>query len=268
MLHRQPFGPNQVTTGQKSLAGRGRPELHHDANRASARPSGKCRLTSSSARRAPMFRWGGRRMRTRHLIFVAVAGSASVGCATLTLVNAIGDHTIGIRYESAGRSDNVLTITYSSRCWDWLRKNERAHRHWAICNLTLVRWVRPTDRYEYTQACVARGAGALPADVQKAYLEVAVPTRYLSSREEIAAAVERAAGHALLQGDFRFIELVSREPDGSSGLRVAHMHAPPALCPSASMNALSVAAFPGAILFDAVTIPGQLVFALMLRGMH
>jgi hypothetical protein len=27
MLHRQPFGPNQVTTGQKSLAGRGRPEL-------------------------------------------------------------------------------------------------------------------------------------------------------------------------------------------------------------------------------------------------
>ena len=37
---RQPFGPNQVTTGQKSLAGRGRSALHADASRDSARSSG------------------------------------------------------------------------------------------------------------------------------------------------------------------------------------------------------------------------------------
>ena len=54
MLRQQRFGPNQVKSGQKSLAGRGRSALHGDASRDSARSSGKCRIT---ARRSPLTIW-------------------------------------------------------------------------------------------------------------------------------------------------------------------------------------------------------------------
>jgi len=135
--------------------------------------------------------------------------TATVGCATLSLVSVVGQRTtVGIEYESAGRGDNVLAITYSSLCH-----------------------------------------GLLQTD-------------------EAASAVDRAAGRLLIAGDYRFVTVWSRDPATSSSLRSAYMYAPPSLCPDISTNALRVAAFPGAILLDAVTFPAQVVFLLMVRGMQ
>ena len=193
--------------------------------------------------------------------------TATVGCATLSLVSVVGQRTtVGIEYESAGRGDNVLAITYSSLCHGLLQTEKvRRYRHWTTCDLTLLRWVAEGGEYFPVQACVVRGTP--PQDVQKTQLEVSVSKRY-PSRDEAASAVDRAAGRLLIAGDYRFVTVWSRDPATSSSLRSAYMYAPPSLCPDISTNALRVAAFSGAILLDAVTFPAQVVFLLMVRGMQ
>jgi len=166
--------------------------------------------------------------------------TATVGCATLSLVSVVGQRTtVGIEYESAGRGDNVLAITYSSLCHGLLQtygtEKVRRYRHWTTCDLTLLRWVAEGGEYFPVQACVVRGTP--PQDVQKTYLEVSVSKRY-PSRDEAASAVDRAAGRLLIAGDYRFVTVWSRDPATSSSLRFAYMYAPPSLCPDISTNAL------------------------------
>jgi len=88
--------------------------------------------------------------------------TATVGCATLSLVSVVGQRTtVGIEYESAGRGDNVLAITYSSLCHGLLQTEKvRRYRHWTTCDLTLLRWV--ADGGEYFRSRLASFVAPLP----------------------------------------------------------------------------------------------------------
>ena len=203
--------------------------------------------------------------------------TAMPGCATTKVWQSMdASNERGMQYDTAARAGDVLAITYASRCEDWIGGGTYAwHPTWARCDLAQLRWsvTTPADRaYRLVpvNACVEQGSS--PADVVTSRPGASTRRFGAVSPDFYGVANDVDAGGGLLVATERgSIVVWSRDPREPTNLRVGAF-SPPSWpkCPNAGRKAMSVAVLPAAVLFDVVTLPGQvavyMVVAILYRG--